>query len=200
MSTILEPMRKRLRKKPMETESSMLDTEVFLADDIVTICKHFADRVIDTNKDEYARRNQINYDKIKQDILVGKLAEWGVFFIYLNRNRNSVSMPDMNIYSAKDKSFDADLHWNLYSIHVKSQTFESFCRYGDSWMFQSKDPLFAHSSEYDIIVGCRVTVVEEGCLVEIRLEKPFKNIVFAEPKLSKFAGNKKAIYLKDNNE
>jgi hypothetical protein len=172
--------------------------EYYLDPDIVKMCQHFADRVIDTNLQCYSKRRQLNADKIRQDIFIGKVAEWGVFFNYLKRGRTNIQPPDMRVYLAEDKSFDSDLRWGLFHLHVKSQTFESADRYGDSWIFQTKDPLFEYSDEYDIIIGCRVHIDTEGAYVQIKLEKPFKNLVFGDTKLSKFAGNKKAVYLKDN--
>lgn len=177
-----------------------LDNEYFVGDDIIKICNHFADRVISTNIDCYQNRKQYNLDKIRQDIVLGKIAEWGVYFNYLHRGRTNIGIPDMNIYQAGHKNFDADLKWGFYNLHIKSQTFESAERFGDSWIFQAKDPLFDFSNEYDIIVGCRVTMDTDGCLVQIKLEKPFRNLIFGDTRMSKFAGNKKAVYLKDNNE
>lgn len=175
-------------------------TEYYLDNDIINMCEHFADTVISTNIDCYRKRKQYNIDKIKQDIFLGKLAEWGVFFIYLSRGCTNILPPDMKVYSRNKKSFDGDLKWGLYNLHIKSQTFESADRYGDSWIFQCKDPLFAYSSEYDIIIGCRVSINSDGCFIEIKLEKPFKNLVFDNTRLSKFVGDKKAVYLKDNND
>ena len=176
-----------------------LDNEYCFDSDIFIMCEAFADRVIETNKDEYARRKQANLAKIKNDILVGKLAEWGVYFIYLKRGRY-LNTPDMQIYPKEHKSFDPDLRWGLYNLHIKAQTFESSLRYGDSWIFQAKDPLFEFSNGYDIVVGCRVGIddFERGAFVQIMLEKQFKQIKFGETKLSKFNDNKKAIYLEDN--
>jgi hypothetical protein len=171
-----------------------------LSGDIYLICSHFADRVVSTNKDEYAKRKQTDIEKIKNDIIVGKLAEWGVYFIYLTRGRINISPPDMNVYNKNDKSFDPDLKFGMYNIHVKAQTKQSADRYGDSWILQSKDPLFEYTSEYDILIGCRVTFsyLDDSTFIEIKLEKPASNLVFGETKLSKFKDNKKAIYLKDN--
>lgn len=174
--------------------------DYYLGSDIYKLCENFADKVIGTNQDQYAHRGQINLNKIKQDIFLGKLAEWGVYFIYLENGAENLSVPDMNVYGKQDKSFDADLNCGSFKLHIKSQTLESSIRYGDSWIFQSKDPLFAFSTEHDIVVACRVGLdtFEMGAYVEIMLEKCFKDLVFGETKLSKFAGNKKAIYLKDN--
>ena len=178
-----------------------LDTEYYLGSDIFTICEAFADKVIDSNKDEYARRKQSNLNKIRNDVLIGKLAEWGVYFIYLKRGRY-LNTPDMRIYPKEYKSFDPDLSWGMYNLHIKAQTQESCIRYGDSWIFQAKDPLFEFSNEYDIIIGCRVSIdsSSKNASIEILLEKQFQKLTFGDTKLSKFSGNKRAVYLKDNDE
>jgi hypothetical protein len=170
----------------------------FLSKDIITLCENFAENVIGTNISEYSKRKQTDIDKIKKDIVTGKLAEWGVYFIYSLRKRNIMEPPCMRILSKDKKSFDPDLKWGLFNLHIKSQTHESSTRYGDSWIFQAKDPLFGFSNEYDIVIGCSVLVEKEGALVEIKLEKPFRTLIIGETKLSKFSENKRAIYLKDN--
>lgn len=174
--------------------------EYKLQSDIVKMCEVFSSKVIHTNADEYYRRKQSDLEKIWNDIFYGKLAEWGVYFIYLERERTNIDPPDMRIYSAKDKSFDPDLRYGLFNIHVKSQTYESAEKFGDSWMFQSKDPLLVQPNEYDILIGCRVLLSDRDktAMVKIKLEKPFMNLVIGEPRLSKFVGSKKTIYLKDN--
>ena len=92
----------------------------------------------------------------------------------------------MSVYSKKNKSFDPDLQWGLYNLHIKSQILESATRYGDSWVFQTKDPLFEYSNDYDIVIGCRVSIERDGVCVDILLEKQFKKLKFGKPKLSKF--------------
>ena len=179
--------------------------EYYLSRDIVLMCENFADRVVPTNLDEYGSRNQSSSSKIWNDVFSGKLAEWGVYLIYLERGRKNINPPDMCVYGAGSKSFEADLKYGSFNLHVKSQLFESAYKYGDSWIFETKDPLFESCSEYDIIVGCRVTLDShsrdyiEGALVEIKIEKPFSQLVIGDPKLSKFSGKKKALYLRDNN-
>jgi hypothetical protein len=160
------------------------------------MCNHFAEQSYLTNIDCYKYRKQTSPDKIQQDIATGKLAEWGVYFIYLNRDWRCITPPDMKVYPAEQKSFDADLRWSTFNLHVKSQTQESADRYGDSWIFQAKDPLFDNATEHDIIIGCRVKL--DSGDIKIRLEKPFNELVFGETKMSKFKDNKRAIYLKDN--
>lgn len=180
---------------PFYSRTYILPREIYI------LCKHFAFKSYATNEDCYSKRGQSDTYKIIDDITVGKLAEWGVFFMYLQEGRHNISSPDMNIYSIRNKSYDPDLKWGLYRLHIKSQTFESSERYGSSWMFQAKDPLFAKADDCDIIIGCRVhldNINDDTCLVEIQLEKPFCQLVIGEPKLSKFVNGKKAIYLKDN--
>jgi hypothetical protein len=178
----------------------LLTTEYYLESDILQACLHFADRVVPTNEDEYSKRKQSNLKKIRQDVFIGQLAVWGVYFIYLQRGHKNIEPPDMRVYEKNKKSFDPDLRYGLYNLHIKAQSYESSVRYGDSWVFQTKDPLFAFNSEYDIMVGCKVCLdmTHQGALVQILLEKPFGSIVFGETKMSKFADNKKAVYLKDN--
>jgi hypothetical protein len=172
-----------------------------LEGDIITLCKHFSEQSFKSSVDEYARRKQVNEDKIKHDIMLGKLAEFGVYFIYLEQGKTNITAPDLNIYSAKNKSFDPDLRWGMYNLHIKSQTLQSSERYGDSWVFQSKDPAVNSPNEYDIFIGTCITY-EEGCstaCVSIMLEKKLDSIKFGKPKLQKFStNNKTCVYLKDN--
>lgn len=195
-------------KKNIEYTKPELSTvdSYYLSRDIVKMCEVFCSRVLHTNVDEYHRRKQTDLSKIWDDIFYGKLAEWGVYFIYLERGKTNLNPPDMTIYTAKQKSYEPDLKYGLFNLHIKSQTYQSAERYGDSWMFQSKDPLFEYPNEYDIMIGCRVSIHEsskdfiEGAFVEIKLEKQFNKLVISEPRLSKFQGMKKTVYLKENNE
>lgn len=195
-------LKKKKSKKIEFMKLDRSDNQYCLDSDIYTICEHFAERVLVTNKDEYSKRKQYNTEKIKKDIILGKLAEWGVYFIYLCRGNFNINTPDMSIYSKENKSFDSDLKWGLYNLHIKSQSYESSYRYGDSWIFQAKDPLFEFSNEYDIIIGCRVSIdsSSKNASIEILLEKQFQKLTFGDTKLSKFSGNKRAVYLKDNDE
>lgn len=182
---------------------------IYISEDIVTICTHFAERSYKSSADMYASRKQVNESKIKQDIMLGKLAEFGVYFIYLANGRTNITAPDLNIYPAKQKSFDPDLRWGLFNLHIKSQTIESANRYGDSWVFQSNDPAVKSPNEYDIFVGTGITYSDFGngshgerllqYRVDIKLERKLDELKFGTPKLAKFnANNKTCIYLKDN--
>ena len=190
-----------LTKEKGHGSQKMSKEQYTLNKDIISLCRHFAERSLKSSVDEYARRKQVNEHKIKSDIMLGKLAEFGVYFIYLEQGRTNITAPDINIYSAKNKSFDPDLRWGMFNLHIKSQTLMSSQLYGDSWVFQSKDPVVTAPNEYDIFIGTCVDCAEEAecCTVSILLEKQLNSVKFGQPKLQKFnANNKTCIYLKDN--
>ena len=113
-------------------------------------CKLFADFSAETSSDEYAKRNQNNIEKIKLDIYRGKAAEFMVYNYLVNRG-NKVNLPDLEIYSKNQKSFDADLICGKHNIHVKSCVVNN--KFPVSWMFQKKDHLTSgRSKDYVCLV------------------------------------------------
>lgn len=111
----------------------------------------FADFCVKTNSDEYAKRNQENRDKVISDIYFGKVAEYQVFNTLMVKGKKP-SPPDIMIYEAKDKSFDADITCGLINVHVKSCQADS--PFGVSWLFQPYDALIDHPSETDYLALC----------------------------------------------
>lgn len=178
----------------------MVTREIRLSQDILKMCEAFADMVLKTNQYAYAKRNQTDLNKIRNDIILGKLGEWGVYFRYIDQRR-LLEPPDMKIYPINKKSFDADLQWNLYSLHIKTQSIDSMNRFGLSWMFEAKDPVLQMPNEYDIFVGCIATMgnKDNDPLVQIKCEIPFTEVIIGEPKLKKL-NTKKCIYFKDQLE
>lgn len=118
------------------------------------ICRKFALDCVDTNKGEYARRNQNNRDKIIKDIEYGKLAEFMVYNFYTEVGLE-LEEPDVKIYGKKKKSFDADLKIRNSNLHVKSCLNNS--NYPNSWMFQKNDPLVISPNNNDFIAFCVLT-------------------------------------------
>jgi hypothetical protein len=155
-------------------------------------CEQFAIECASTNKDEYAKRNQTNLSKIQLDIVVGKIGEWAVMK-FLGKG---CSKPDFEIYTAKKKSFDADLTYNGVNVHVKSQSEKSASMYGISWLFQKRDPLYRKPNPDDLIVGVLVGDTE----AEIVMYGNVASLVFGEPKIHQLRGSKVAIYLEENEE
>ncbi|HLD91141.1 MAG TPA: hypothetical protein VI911_09030 [Patescibacteria group bacterium] len=158
--------------------------------DTINLCKQFALDSVESSLDEYSKRNQSNKELIIQQIFEGKVAEFAVYQYYKDRQLDC-TLPDISIYTKRKKSFSSDLQVGMYHIHVKSQNLSSQRRYGKSWLFQAKDPLFKKATEYDICVFC---TVDEN-VVTIELKDQFVNLTFSEPKLDKLKGNKKAFYL-----
>ena len=112
-------------------------------------CRLFADHSADSSSDEYARRNQHSLEKIKMDIYRGKVAEFMVYD-YLTFKGNDTSLPDLEIYSASYKSFDADLVCNGLNVHVKSHLLNP--TFPPSWVFQKNDKLTKGSDDYLALV------------------------------------------------
>lgn len=121
-------------------------------------CQDFADKCLDSVKDNYAKnRKQSNPEKLKFDMITGKLAELAVYDYLVRKSRfANISEPDFNIYAAKQKSFDADLFTEKWNFHVKSQHQSQSDKYGLSWIFQKSDKLTHTPKLSDIICFCTV--------------------------------------------
>lgn len=168
---------------------------------IIERCHKFADDVIGTNVRKYAQRNQYNKHVIRDQIIQGKMAEWGVYLIY-KKNGYFCTKPDMRIYKGRHKSYDADLTMvigqgrskEIYYIHIKSQSEDSAEKYGFSWLFQKKDPLVNKPKPEDMCIFC---LVHNDNKVEILLEEFAHKLKFSEPKLNYIKETKVAYYLGD---
>lgn len=101
-------------------------------------CELFSKFSVFSSLDEYKRRGQANKDKIISDIYNGKVAEFMVYNFFIKKGK-SLHSPDVNIYSKRMKSFDADLVIGDVNIHVKSHIKNDM--FPVSWMFQKNDPL-----------------------------------------------------------
>lgn len=166
-----------------------------LASDIIKI-KQFVEDSFSTSTDEYARRNQNNIEKIKKDIYNGKLAEFGVYYIL--KDKFTVNEPDLKIYNAGGKSFDADLSFlnkkgSKIELHIKSQHITSVNSFGKSWSFHPTDSLTTSPTESDVIVLC---VVYDSETVEILKKVKAIDIVgkYGEPTVPRLKGKKKVLY------
>lgn len=88
---------------------------------------------------------------------IGKLGEYAV-----KQYLNATSNVDLNIYDTNNKTWNADLRFNDYKIHVKAcakYVFSEENTFPVSWIFQYKnasgeggtDKLFTHGTDKDII-------------------------------------------------
>ena len=64
-------------------------------------CVQFAHDSIETNLDAYARRNQKRIHKILNDIIIGKIAEFGVHKYLMTKNH--LNEPDLKVYNKNEK-------------------------------------------------------------------------------------------------
>lgn len=166
-----------------------------ISNDIITICRSFSEKCYLTNIDEYVKRNQTDFEKIKNDIFFGKIAEFGVYFILLEKGVKDISIPDLNIYNFKNKSFDADLKSKAIDFHIKTQTKKTSKIFGESWLFQKSDPLVLNPKSKDYFIGTQYD--EDTSEVKILLHKKAKDLKYDKPKLEKLY-NKTCVYLKNN--
>jgi hypothetical protein len=174
------------------------DLTLWYVDPIIEdLCKHFAELVVNTNVYEYARRKQFNKSKIINDIFLGKLAEFGVYYILKQRGIFQVTPPDLRVYGKTLKSFDSDLQADGEFLHIKTQSKESSDRYGHSWVFQSNDPIVNNATPKDWFIGTSIYKPDDQWIVDIQIEKPANQLIFNKPILDKFT-NKTCVYLKDN--
>ena len=174
---------------------------IYLTEELITKCEQFALDRIGLSEDLYRKRGEDRKSKMVEDIKVGTMAEWAVFR-YLSENMPEcaeITAPDMEIYTAKNKSFGADLIYTAvdykFNFHIKSQTYKSASQYGASWLFQKEDKLFRDADESEFLIFCLV----EGNRVDIKAIVRVADIVEAElldePKVWKYKNSKRAIYL-----
>lgn len=99
-------------------------------------CEEFAAKVQPTNI--YSEDN-VNAERVFNHIVKGKMGE---FYMALHLDKyGECSLPDLRIYPAKDKSYDADLQLNGTDVHCKTTCRESARRFGEAWAFNHNDPL-----------------------------------------------------------
>jgi len=156
-------------------------------------CYNFANESANSSEKKYKQRNQSNLFKIKNDIFLGKVAEYSIYNYYLSKGFQ-ITPPDINIYQAKNKSFDADLTIidKNQNIHVKSHFIKS--PFPPSWVFQKTDPLVTTPSPKDIIIMSTINSIGEGDAI---IEYAYNLKDKYKPLLKESLQSKTAIYLKD---
>jgi len=169
-----------------------------LAEDIEK-CATFADDVLSTNLQCYNSRGQLDKEKIKGDIMVGKIAEVAAN-TYLSSKGVVTNGVDFNILTKDKKSYAADITGEkdnrYYEFHVKSIRSSSAARFGKSWSFQRHEPLLFNPKSNDVIV---LAIVHEDnkvelvkCLRATEVEGDFK-----DPILERLRATKTVLYYED---
>lgn len=110
--------------------------------ELVDKCREFATNSLDSSVDQYARRGQ---DPSKRQRMIiqltnGKLGEELAHATY-NSYFSELSLPDYNIYSKKEKSWDPDLTDapSNTRIAVKTKDARDALEWGASWIFEKTD-------------------------------------------------------------
>jgi hypothetical protein len=127
------------------------------------MCIDFANQYINENADLYLSRNHSVKEKVVQDIVNGKLAEWMIYYA-IKKNGGNCSYPDMIVYPPHTKDYSSDLILTLDNgdkklIHVKSHNLNS--NYPVSWLFQPNDPLVSNPASNDYIALCVIDGVSK---------------------------------------
>lgn len=176
----------------------------FFSQEELDVCKNFSESV-DTS--HYSKRGQNNEQKRQKDAFVGKLGEYAVYNSLKGKILNIVE-PDVQVYAAKQKSWDFDLKGDGVNLHVKTQDIEQGEKYGVSWIFQYGNGKNQH---YDKEIFDKITPNQYIAFVSLSLKENFALIraivkldflhdkkLFGLPKLEHLQkANKKAVYLKD---
>lgn len=110
--------------------------------DLLCNISEYAKKHLESSKHLYLKRKQ-NKDKIFQNILSGKIAEYNAYF-YLREKNYSLIPPDLEIYNNKNKSHDSDLYIpeKDIHIHVKSINLNNCKIYGNTFLIEKTDPLY----------------------------------------------------------
>jgi hypothetical protein len=170
----------------------------------------FAEQRIDKSSKLYAYRGESKVDKMIDDIVIGTVGEFGVAK-YLRSRGLTTTRPDLKIYEAKRKSFDADLFAHLkideeqqitktYNIHVKSQGVTSAKRYGNSWLLQKSDKIVKEPGKNDLFVFTNVDGLEVEILGVVACKDIIDFDLLDECKVPYYRHSKHALYFKDIKE
>lgn len=162
-------------------------------------CEKFADQQLDTSFDCYSYRGESRREKMRDDVVVGKLGEVAAMK-YLHHLGYECNKPDFTIYERRRKSFSADLqtHCGL-DVHVKSQSTQSRKRYGASWLLQKTDRLVNNPDPHEFILmvcldGLEADIIGVVAATDLKLKK-----LFESPRVPRYARTKYALYF-DNIE
>jgi hypothetical protein len=160
-------------------------------------CLDFSEQV-DTSL--YARRNQWDANKRKADSKIGKLGELAAYYSLLEKYP-TISYPDFKIYTAKQKSWDYDLKYETFNLHVKTQETLQAAKFGESWIFQSTDKhIFKNHLSNDYVAFVKVNLMQNEAEIKaiVSVDLLHNNKLFAMPMLEKLQyANKLAVYYKD---
>lgn len=159
----------------------------------IKICNKFAEKVQSTCDNSFQDR-YITSDKFKKVLADSKMCEYAVYKHLRNSDRKC-TMPNINIYQASEKSFDADLfcYENNTHIHVKTMYEKNINIYGLSWLVSASDPIVINKPNNHWYA---LTVFKDPKNIRIVGWLNCSKAIYGDTKLPK--NNKKAIYYQEN--
>jgi hypothetical protein len=155
------------------------------------LCAKFAKDSVYSNFSYYAQnRNQDDLIKVRNDIYIGKCAEYSVYnaFSFID-----ISEPDTNIYNSYEKSYDCDLYAENLEIHVKAHRPTKF---PVSWLFQPNEKVVYQPNKNELLALCDLERPAGGGALYL-MTAEYAVDLYKDPLSPKLAGKKKCIYLKD---
>jgi hypothetical protein len=185
-----------------------IESKFIITPDIYEKCSKFAKESVNTSADKYARRNQLDIEKICKDIRNGKIGEE---YVWQNVFKEHIGFtpPDYQIYAKKDKSWDPDLKDTFSDVRlgVKSQDIESSLSFGESWVFQygnggkydCDSGVFKESdpNHYIAFVALNVPKRKGEIRAIVKIHWLHDKKLFKEMQKASLRGNKLAVYYED---
>jgi hypothetical protein len=158
-------------------------------------CKLFAKYSVKTSLSHYSKtRNQGDMQKVRDDIYRGKKAEFMVYNT-LKDKYDSVTAPDVEIYSSGGKSFDSDMIVTKgdkeLKLHIKSH--EANNRFPVSWVFHNTDPLILNRPKGNYLVLVVLNEEDEDDYMYICNIRD-KGVKFGKPMRDNLKSSKACIY------
>jgi hypothetical protein len=172
-----------------------LDIDVPTQADWWTASIGFAQESFESRRKKINSRRQSNKEKILHDIASGTVAEFAAHH-WLTEQGLQVSEPDLAIYTAKQKSFGADLvdvERNMH-FHVKTYSDPKWA----SWVFQAAswdtDPLITkpHPNHYLVLTHTTKSSVQ----VQYVIHQPNVVGLFEDPVVWRLRSTKQVLYPK----
>ena len=158
----------------------------------ITQCRKFAEASVDSSQSTW----RVNREKAITDIFTGKMGEVGAF-IHLCELGQLPTPPDFTVYTARNKSFDADLFMGNYRVHCKTQSAESMEKYGVSWILQYGkrcDPLFKRRDSDDLFMGMALDGNEVTIFLRTLVNDLFECEAIGMPAIKWLEATKRAVY------
>jgi len=168
-------------------------------------CEEFAD----ASTNDYWKRNQTDSDRIKQQIVFGKLGELVAAKFLVRHLKQPVMEPDFRIYTRDTKSWDADFPYKSLGLGNKNFHVKAYAPSDkpESWAFQFKnksgnggtDKLFENFPEHkkDCVICVLVDVDNKKGYIRVLANWGDLHYLLRDPISYQLRGLKKFLYYED---